>query len=168
MSRKVPRYMWVPRGPWFTGWSGHSDVWVCRATRHGLAGKTPPTGSSQWTVCDHHPDCRIPPLHHPSTAEDTHMHIHTDKRTRWLTAHEAQIWKVVFGTWMKNYTAKSNSAVLTGKIWKCLIFCMWHRDSTNVFGLLWLSLRRNTLKTKRKHWTDVVNLHFYIIIIKYR
>lgn len=76
--------------PGFTGWSGHSDVWVCRAARRGLAGKTPPTGSSQWTVCDHHPDCRRPPLPHPSTVEDTFIHIHADQRTRWLTAHEAR------------------------------------------------------------------------------
>lgn len=37
------------------------------------------------------------------------------------------------------------SAVLTGKIWKCLIFWWWHSVSTNAFGLLWLSRRRNNL-----------------------
>lgn len=79
LSRKAPelRCMWALGGllgPSFTGWSGHSGVWACRATPHGLAGKTPPTGSSQWTVCDHHPDCRIAPLHHPPTVKYAHIH----------------------------------------------------------------------------------------------
>lgn len=62
------RCMWaleVLRGPLFTGWSGHSGAWACREEPHGLAGKTPPTGSGQWTACDHRPDCRTIPLHRP-------------------------------------------------------------------------------------------------------
>lgn len=62
------RCMWALGGllgPLFTGWSGHSGAWACREAPHGLAGKTPPTGSGQWTACDHRPDCRTTPLHRP-------------------------------------------------------------------------------------------------------
>lgn len=43
---------------------------------------------------------------------------------------------------------------LTGKIWKCLIFWLWHSVNTNAFGLLWLSRRRNNLKQRmtEKHF----------------
>lgn len=40
--------------------------------------------------------------------------------------------------------------VHTGSIWKCLIFWWWHKVSTNAFGLLWLTLTRNNLCSKRK------------------
>lgn len=36
-------------------------------------------------------------------------------------------------------------SILTGKIWKFLIFWWWHSVSTNAFGLLWLSRRRKSL-----------------------
>lgn len=87
LSRKASesRSCWPSGVPLFTGWSGNSDVWVCRATPHGLAGRTPPIGSGQWTAFCHHPDCTKPRLHHLSTVEDTHtrthMHIHIDIHT---------------------------------------------------------------------------------------
>lgn len=80
--------VFVREGPLFTGWSGRSDVWLYRAARRGLAGKTPPTGSSQWSVFDHHPDCRAPPRRRPSKAEDAHM----GARKRWLTDCEFRWW----------------------------------------------------------------------------
>lgn len=62
-------------GPLFTGLSEHSDVWACMEAPHGLAGKNPPTGSSQWTVFDHHQDCKTTPLHRPPTVKHAHRHM---------------------------------------------------------------------------------------------
>ncbi len=114
LSRKAPelrcmRALGGLLGPSFTGWSGHSGVWACRATRRGLAGKTPPTGSSQWTVCDHHPDCRIAPLHHPPTVKYAHIQTQDIGDLLWRDAEE--IWEVVLGRPMKRTHWHPNSGL---------------------------------------------------------
>lgn len=40
----------------------------------------------------------------------------------------------------------------TGSIWKCLIFWWWHNVSTNALGLLWLTLSRNNLCSRREEY----------------
>lgn len=95
LSRRAPETMvhaglWALPGLLFTGWSGHSGVWACRAAPHGLAGKTPPAESSQWTVCDHHPGCSASPLHHPPTVSYTHTHAtQTTRQLSWMTEADA-------------------------------------------------------------------------------
>lgn len=53
--------------------------------------------------------------------------------------------------------------VLTGTIWKCLILCAWHSDSTKVFGLVWLSLSRKTLggERRRSHFLSASTAPFF-------
>lgn len=80
-------------GPLFTGLSEHSDVWACMEAPHGLAGKNPPTGSSQWTVFDHHQDCKTTLLHRPPTMKHTHRHIqiHVEMNDTQKTGHLVQM-----------------------------------------------------------------------------
>lgn len=40
--------------------------------------------------------------------------------------------------------------MLTGSIWKCLIFWWWHNVRTYALGLLWLTLSRNNLHSRRR------------------
>lgn len=121
-----------------TGWSGCSGVWVYRAARRSSAGKSPPVGSGPWSACGHRRDWRAPHLHLPSTGGGV-----AGGTERLSTISPCWSWR----TWVGK---------LTGKIWKCLILCMWHSVRTNVFGLLWLSLSRNTLKRKEENYNVVM------------
>lgn len=89
---------------------------------------------------------------HGSVPEShTHKVGKVGQKTRWVGSQYQNYRGTHWVLWLhcrilgKGQRKVLKVLVLTGRIWKFLIFWWWHRVSTNAFGLLWLSRRRNSL-----------------------
>lgn len=135
----------VGGAPPLTGRCGRSGAWACRAARRGSAGRSPPAGSGRWSACRRRPGCTAGRPRRPSAAWGD------GKRLAGVYSGGSKVGLAVRGV------------VLTGTIWKCLILCAWHSDSTKVFGLVWLSRSRKTLggEGRRSHFLSASTAPFF-------
>lgn len=141
-------------------------VWVYKAAPLCWAGRTPPAESGQWIWWRPHQGWRR--LGHPLHTAGISRCRREEKRKMWtilpmwLVLEMTDIlllppfydfrWPLVccLSVMLIILIIIKHQWVHTGSIWKCLIFWWWHNVSTNALGLLWLTLTRNNLCSKRE------------------
>lgn len=143
-----------------------TGVWVYKAAPLCWAGRTPPAESGRWIWWRPHQGWRR--LGHPLHTAGIRRYRREEKRRRWtilpmwLILQMTDIlillpfydfsWPLVccLSVMLIILIIIKHQWVHTGSIWKCLIFWWWHKVSTNALGLLWLTLTRNNLCSKRE------------------